>query len=166
MQHGGECNMGVRKGGRRPGIELEGCRLPFRPAAHPTQFRYGDASTPNQCRLVYLDADMLVVRNIDCLFGLPPGFYAGDCANVCCAVFAMNTRYQAGMTSLSLPRLPSAQPPEVASAAAQGCCSGLLLCGAAAAPDCAAGRETQQERDACSLFCPQQPAYFNAGGWA
>ena len=33
------------------------------------------------CRLVYLDADMLVLRNIDALFALPPGFYAApDCA--------------------------------------------------------------------------------------
>lgn len=33
------------------------------------------------CRLVYLDADMILVRNIDHLFDLPPGaFYAvGDC---------------------------------------------------------------------------------------
>lgn len=32
-------------------------------------------------RLVYLDADMLVVRNIDHLVDLPPGFYAApDCA--------------------------------------------------------------------------------------
>lgn len=32
-------------------------------------------------RLVYLDADMVVTRNIDVLFGLPPGFWAaGDCA--------------------------------------------------------------------------------------
>ncbi|KAL4442954.1 hypothetical protein ABPG77_008445 [Micractinium sp. CCAP 211/92] len=31
-------------------------------------------------RLVYLDADMLVLRNVDALFNLPPGFYAGpDC---------------------------------------------------------------------------------------
>ena len=30
-----------------------------------------------QCRLVYLDADMLVLRNLDALFDLPPGFYAG-----------------------------------------------------------------------------------------
>ena len=29
------------------------------------------------CRLVYLDADMLVLRNLDALFDLPPGFYAG-----------------------------------------------------------------------------------------
>ena len=31
-------------------------------------------------RLVYMDADMILLRNIDHLFGLPPGFYAvGDC---------------------------------------------------------------------------------------
>ncbi|KAL4457680.1 hypothetical protein ABPG75_012545 [Micractinium tetrahymenae] len=31
-------------------------------------------------RLVYLDADMIVLRNIDALFALPPGFYAApDC---------------------------------------------------------------------------------------
>ncbi len=29
------------------------------------------------CRIVYLDADMLVLRNIDALFDLLPGFYAG-----------------------------------------------------------------------------------------
>ena len=30
------------------------------------------------CRLAYLDADMLILRNIDHLFELPPGFYAGE----------------------------------------------------------------------------------------
>jgi alpha-N-acetylglucosamine transferase len=61
-------------------------------------------------RLVYLDADMLVLRNIDDLFVLPEGFWA--------------------------------------------------------APDCAAGRPTQQERDACALLAVSRglpPTYFNAG---
>lgn len=32
------------------------------------------------CRLVYLDADMILCRNIDHLFDLPQGFWAvGDC---------------------------------------------------------------------------------------
>ena len=57
-------------------------------------------------RLVYLDADMLVLENIDHLFALPPGFFA--------------------------------------------------------APDCAAGRPTAAERDACALL-QRQPSYFNAG---
>ncbi len=37
---------------------------------------------------MYLDADMLVLRSIDGLFDLPPGFYAGVlcCAVLCCAV--------------------------------------------------------------------------------
>ena len=63
-------------------------------------------------RLVYLDADMLVLKNIDHLFDLPPGFYA--------------------------------------------------------APDCAAGRRTQAERDDCALLRPagQRPHYFNAGMFA
>lgn len=60
-------------------------------------------------RLAYLDADMIVLRNIDTLFRLPPGFYA--------------------------------------------------------AADCAAGRATQAERDACPLFRPDVPHYFNAGVW-
>lgn len=62
-------------------------------------------------RLIYLDADMLVCRNIDHLFHLPHSFFW-------------------------------------------------------AAPDCAAGRKTQAERDACALLracCGEQPDYFNAG---
>lgn len=61
-------------------------------------------------RLVYLDADMLVIQNLDALFHLPPGFWA--------------------------------------------------------APDCAAGRPTQAERNACALLHADKcgrPSYFNAG---
>eukprot|EP00887_Chlorella_sp_A99_P002734 scaffold6.g2734.t1 len=58
-------------------------------------------------RLAYLDADMVVRRNIDALFSLPEGFYA--------------------------------------------------------VPDCAFGRASAAERDACSYFTPHVPHYFNAG---
>ena len=34
-----------------------------------------------------------------------------------------------------------------------------------AVPDCSAGRATQAERDACPLFRPHAPHYFNAGRW-
>lgn len=33
-----------------------------------------------------------------------------------------------------------------------------------AAGDCAFGRPSHEERDACALFCHKRPDYFNAGG--
>ena len=112
---------------------------------------------------MYLDADMLVLRSIDCLFELPPGFYAGVlcCAALCCAMLR-------GLVAITEPC-----PKGVAWVESQ-MHDGLLrdvhtprltasFALPATAPDCAAGRETQAERDACSLLCAEQPPYFNAG---
>lgn len=125
-----------------------GCRW----LAHAFQTRAHATCSPPLRRLVYLDADMLVLRSIDCLFELPPGFYAGV---LCCAVLCGLEQYLAARVE------EHAHAQQLVCHACTTPYSAFAL--PATAPDCAAGRETQAERDACSLFCAEQPSYFNAG---
>lgn len=98
---------------------------------------------------------MLVLRNLDALFDLPPGFYAGGQARKgepgSCATCLQGclgcARWQRCTHS------PKHRHP----------CFGTLPSHCCAAPDCTAGRKSQAERDACPLFFPHQRCYFNAG---
>lgn len=62
--------------GQPPAAAPQRITGPHRPAPFPLVLR-AQPKVLTSCRLVYLDADMAVLRNIDCLFALPPGgFYA------------------------------------------------------------------------------------------
>jgi inositol 3-alpha-galactosyltransferase len=122
-------------------LQAEGCIMrpvkPYLPAVDHSLYKnacYSDCWTKllmweieEYDLLVYLDADMLVLKNIDHLFQLP-----------------------------QLAALPSSEH------------SPLPLPVLWAVPDCAAGRETEEERAQCSLL-PQnlkingKNSYFNAG---
>lgn len=89
-----------------------------------------------RCRLIYLDADMLVLRNIDHLFDLSPGFYAGE------ACSTLKAAAQLGMHCMRTedgevaePVLPAAlQPPTAWLVGSRGRSARPARCSALTAP--------------------------------